>query len=154
MAVGGLPDTRVDHAVAAAQLALAMRSAVQQFNSAGCWGCRCASAWRAKPVVAGVVGTQRFSYDLWGQTVSVAAGLESYGTPGKIQVSGATYLRCRSSDLRPCDPVVLRGIGTVEAWHLEGFWRVPIGCLRGSPPRALVSRWRAQAPLSTAGAGS
>lgn len=122
MAVGGLPDTRADHAVAAAQLALAMRSAVQQFNEARMLGLSVRIGMASGPVVAGVVGTQRFSYDLWGQTVSVAAGLESHGTPGKIQVSGATYLKVSQLyDLRPCDPVVLRGIGTVEAWHLEGF---------------------------------
>jgi class 3 adenylate cyclase len=47
------------------------------------------------PVVAGVIGRQKFSYDLWGDTVNVASRMESNGIPGAIQVSEATYRRLR-----------------------------------------------------------
>ena len=122
VAVAGLPETRPDHAVAAAQLALAMRSAVQQFNEARMLGLSVRIGMATGPAVAGVVGTQRFSYDLWGQTMNTAAGLEAQGTSGRIKVSAATYLKVSHLyDLQPCEPVDLKGIGSVEAWHLEGF---------------------------------
>ena len=94
---------------------------VQQFNEARMLGLSVRIGMATGPAVAGIVGTQRFSYDLWGRTMNVAAGLESQGTPGMIKVSGATCLKLSHLyDLHPCDPVDLPGIGSVEAWHLEG----------------------------------
>jgi adenylate cyclase len=48
------------------------------------------------PVVAGVIGTSKFSYDLWGDTVNTAIRMESLGVPGCIQVTGRTYHRLRN----------------------------------------------------------
>jgi adenylate cyclase len=42
------------------------------------------------PVVAGIIGTRKFAYDLWGDTVNIASRMESHGQPGQIQVSEAT----------------------------------------------------------------
>ena len=42
------------------------------------------------PVVAGIIGTRKFSYDLWGDTVNIASRMESHGRPGMIQISEAT----------------------------------------------------------------
>ena len=43
------------------------------------------------PVVAGLVGTKKFAYDIWGDTVNVASRMESNGLPGKVNISGGTY---------------------------------------------------------------
>jgi len=52
-----------------------------------------ASGWRAGPVVSGVIGQQRFAYDLWGDTVNLASRLEASGESGRVQVSEAVHDR-------------------------------------------------------------
>ena len=61
------------------------------------------------PLVAGVVGTHKFSYDLWGDVVNTASRMESAGIPGSIQVTEATYELIR--DRFVCEP---RGIISVK----------------------------------------
>jgi class 3 adenylate cyclase len=51
------------------------------------------------PVVAGVIGTDKFSYDLWGDTVNTASRMESQGVPGCIQVTERTWRRQRPGDM-------------------------------------------------------
>jgi class 3 adenylate cyclase len=68
-----------------------------------------------------VIGTQKFIYDIWGETVNTASRLESHGLPGRIAVSGETYRRLhRSHEFEPRGIVNLRGSGPVESWFLQG----------------------------------
>ncbi|MCB0775425.1 MAG: adenylate/guanylate cyclase domain-containing protein, partial [Chitinophagaceae bacterium] len=46
-------------------------------------------------VIAGIVGTKKFAYDIWGDTVNTASRMESSGEPGKINISGTTYERVK-----------------------------------------------------------
>lgn len=90
MLVSGVPVIRADHAAACAAAALEMLEAVRQFNRRhqADWAIRI--GMNSGPVVAGIIGTRKFAYDLWGDTVNIASRMESHGQPGQIQVSEAT----------------------------------------------------------------
>lgn len=83
MVVSGLPDPREDHAYAIAELARNMQKAAPSFE--GELGIRIGI--HTGPVVAGVIGRSKFSYDIWGDTVNLAARMESHGSVGRIHVS-------------------------------------------------------------------
>jgi adenylate cyclase len=93
MVATGLPDPRTDHAEAMAAMALDMRDEFARV----CKPLEVELAVRigmdSGSVVAGVIGRNKFIYDLWGDTVNTASRLESHGLPGAIQVSEAVYRR-------------------------------------------------------------
>ena len=71
------------------------------------------------PVVAGVIGRKRFLYDLWGDAVNTASRMESHGTPGRIQITRATYeLLADEFECEPRGTIAVKGKGEVEAWYL------------------------------------
>jgi class 3 adenylate cyclase len=121
MAVGGLPKPRPGHAAAVADMALAMRRAIARF-----------SARRGEPydirigistgaAVAGVIGTKKFIYDLWGDTVNTASRMESHGLAGQIQVCPATYERLRGRYLfEERGEVSIKGKGEMTTYLLTG----------------------------------
>jgi len=91
MAVAGLPIPRPDHAQLCADLALGMFDDVRAFNKENGKELDMRIGLNSGPVVAGVIGFTKFSYDLWGNTVNTASRMESTSKPGRVQVSPATY---------------------------------------------------------------
>ena len=73
------------------------------------------------PVVAGVIGTRKFQYDIWGDTVNTASRMESHSEPGRIQISDATN-RLISEDFATTyrGPIEVKGKGTLTTWGLDG----------------------------------
>ena len=119
LAVGGLGG-EADHDAAIAETALQM---VEQVSAQAGGG----AAWRVRiglhsgPAVAGVIGTTKFAYDVWGDTVNVAARLEAASEPNRIHVSGtfAAELQDRFR-LTSRGTVELKGKGPVETCFLIG----------------------------------
>jgi adenylate cyclase len=71
--------------------------------------------------VAGVVGTRKFFYDVWGDAVNIASRMESTGVPGKIQVSQDTYERLNGEFLLESRGVIeVKGKGEMQTWFLIG----------------------------------
>jgi adenylate cyclase len=91
MVAGGIPNPCPDHAAAVANMALDMRQEIAKFNANHNHSCNIRIGINTGPVVAGVIGTKKFIYDLWGDTVNIASRMESHGIAGEIQVAAETY---------------------------------------------------------------
>lgn len=90
MAAAGLPERRADHAPAAARMAQGMLEAVARIAVETGEALAVRIGLHSGPVVAGVIGTKKFSYDMWGDTVNTASRMESHGVPGAVHCSAAT----------------------------------------------------------------
>lgn len=95
MVAGGISQPRPDHPEAVAQLALHLQEEVARLNREYNTSIQLRIGISTGPVVAGIIGRERFAYDLWGETVNLACRLESTGQPGKVQIAEATYERLK-----------------------------------------------------------
>jgi guanylate cyclase len=124
MVAAGVPTPRPDHARALALMALDMLDAMCADDEVGRLGFELRVGINSGPVVAGVIGRKRFLYDLWGDAVNTASRMESHGTPGRIQITRATYeLLADEFECEPRGTIAVKGKGDVEAWYLVG----PVG---------------------------
>lgn len=121
MVAAGLPLPRRDHAEAIAEMALAMQQAVLELQHELKEDVRIRIGINTGVVVAGVIGTHKFIYDLWGDAVNVASRMESSGEPGSIQVTQATYeLLKQKYVLKHRGAVKVKGKGDMETYWLLG----------------------------------
>ncbi|WRH66228.1 MAG: adenylate/guanylate cyclase domain-containing protein [Planktothrix sp. GU0601_MAG3] len=90
MVAGGLPTPRHDHVEAMAEMALDMQAEIRRFQGQMGQSFNLRIGINTGPVVAGVIGTKKFIYDLWGDAVNIASRMESQGEAGKIQVTATT----------------------------------------------------------------
>lgn len=121
MVVAGVPDPHPDHLRAMCDLALDMQETISKLSSETGTDLEVRIGIHTGPVVAGIIGASRFSYDIWGETVNLASRLESSGEPGRIQVSDRVASSAGDGyTFVPAGIVELRGVGKVEAYWLDG----------------------------------
>jgi adenylate cyclase len=118
MVAAGVPHARPDHAHAIAELALRIRDHTERHRFHG-HDISLRIGINSGPVVAGIVGTHKFAYDLWGDVVNTASRMESEGVVGSIQVTPATYELIRDEFV--CEPrgvISVKGKGDMNTYIL------------------------------------
>lgn len=135
MAVGGVPKPRSDHAEAVAEMALDIQ---REISTLAGGALQVRVGLHTGPVVAGVIGTRKFSYDLWGDTVNLASRMEALSIPGKIQVTAETYARLR-------DLYEFEGRGVIP---VKGKGDMPTFLLKGRKTLAATAAARTLKPIT------
>ncbi len=121
MIAAGVPRHRSDHARALGRLALDMNAYLAGLPAVGSQRILFRIGINSGPVIAGVIGHKKFAYDVWGDTVNTASRMESQGTPGKIQITSATWELIRDEfTCDPVGPVEIKGKGRMDTWFLTG----------------------------------
>jgi len=121
MVAGGLPVEQEGHAAAIAELALGMREVMVKIREDEGLPLQLRIGINVGPVTAGVIGTKKFLYDLWGDTVNIASRLEAQSEVGAILVTEAAYLRLRDHyHFEPHAPVHIKGRGLLTPFSLIG----------------------------------
>jgi class 3 adenylate cyclase len=134
MVAGGLPDPLPDHAGAVAELALEMLELVAHRSLPDGAPVRLRIGIGSGPVVAGVIGRRRFSYDLWGDTVNTASRMQTTGLPDCIQVTQPTRdLLGDRYRFQARGRIQVKGKGTMTTYFLS---RRPGDRRHGSSPLA------------------
>jgi len=120
MVVGGLPEHRDDHAIAIAEMALDMQTAIAEFSQQHDRPFTMRIGINTGPVVAGVIGRKKFIYDLWGDTVNIASRMESSGMAGEIQVTQSTYQALKSTyQMESRGEIPIKGKGSMATYWLR-----------------------------------
>lgn len=120
MVVGGLPAAKPNHAAAIAAMALDMQESITEFCSDTGKALSIRIGINTGPVIAGIIGTKKFIYDLWGDTVNIASRMESHGVPGSIQVSEETYQRLKNQYVFENRGLIqVKGKGKMNCYLLE-----------------------------------
>jgi adenylate cyclase len=121
MAAAGLPMPRPDHAESIADFALAMLHTLEALSPTMDVPFQIRIGIHTGPVVAGVIGSHRFLYDIWGESVNLASRLESHSLPGRIHVSPQlSEILASRYEVEPRGLINLRGIGKLRTSFLTG----------------------------------
>jgi class 3 adenylate cyclase len=119
MVVGGLPIPQGDHAERIADMGLGMLEAIDVYNQAADVPLGIRIGINTGPVVAGVIGTTKFAYDMWGDAVNTASRMESTGVPSRIQVSPSTYALLRDKyEFEARGEIEVKGKGKMQTYLL------------------------------------
>ncbi|MEP6499136.1 PAS domain-containing protein [Microcoleus vaginatus ZQ-A3] len=121
MVAGGIPIERPDHAEAIAEMGLDMLAAIKELNVKLDAKFDLRIGINSGPVVAGVIGTKKFIYDLWGNAVNTASRMESHGITGRIQVSHYTYELLQDKyEFEDRGEIEIKGKGEMQTYLLTG----------------------------------
>ncbi|HZP15872.1 MAG TPA: adenylate/guanylate cyclase domain-containing protein [Nocardioides sp.] len=121
MVVSGVPQARVDHAQALARFALEMRAISGTITGTHGRALALRIGMASGPVVAGVIGSKKFFYDVWGDAVNMASRMESTGVAGRIQVSQSVHdALAWEFSFEERGEVAVKGKGDQRTWFLTG----------------------------------
>lgn len=125
MCVGGLPNAKIGNPIDVINAALEIQELINQKKIAaekkGTPYFEARIGIHSGPLVAGVVGSKKFAFDIWGDTVNIASRLETGGQPGKVNISGATFalikdqFNCESRGTIP-----IKNIGEIDMYFVKG----------------------------------
>jgi len=130
MVAAGVPLPQNNHAQALLHMALDMQQYMKRREFTAKVPLQLRIGINSGPAVAGIVGTTKFHYDLWGDMVNTASRMESHGVPGKIQIARPTYQLIKEEfQCEPRGTVAIKGKGNMDAWFVTGVVKVPTGDL-------------------------
>ena len=139
MLATGVPNPMKDHTAVAACIALDMQELGRRIGTREEGQLTFRIGIHTGPVIAGVIGTRKFSYDLWGDTVNIASRMESHGVPGRIHVTRTVYDRLKDDfEFESRGPTHLKGMGEMETFFLNAAR--PDGAYRSSALARLGSQ--------------
>ena len=122
MLAGGLPKPDKNHADSVARMALEMLDTIEQINTKTDQSLKVRIGINSGPVAAGVIGREKFIYDLWGDTVNVASRMETFGSNSKIHVSSSTYLQLKDYyNFTKRDKINIPGKGAMQTYFLNSL---------------------------------
>jgi adenylate cyclase len=119
MVVAGLPEPAPDHVTRMARMAFAMIACIERLRGETGLNLNIRVGLASGPMTAGVIGTKKFSYDVWGDAVNLASRLEGLSAPGRILV--CPTCRAKLGDdfvFEPRGAIEIKGIGSQETWYL------------------------------------
>jgi adenylate cyclase len=126
MAASGIPEPASDHAQRLGGMALAMQATLARISQERGVALALRIGIATGPVLAGVIGAKRLTYDVWGDTVNLASRLEGHSQPGRVLVSHATKAHVEQRfAVERCGALDLKGFGLEEAWYLLEDLRTP-----------------------------
>ena len=121
MVVAGVPEPAADHARRVCEFAFAIREDFARFVATRGIGIGMRIGAHSGTAIAGVVGTKKFAYDLWGDVVNVASRMESSGEPGEIHVSEAFMVRLKDLyEFKARGNIEIKGKGPMQTFFVSG----------------------------------
>ena len=121
MVASGIPEPAPDFASRLARMALDMSDAVRTVREETGYAIDMRMGLATGPVMAGVIGRQKFSYDIWGDAVNLAARLENTSVPGRIHICPTTFAKLsREFEVEARGEIDIKGVGLQSTWFLLG----------------------------------
>jgi adenylate cyclase len=141
MAAAGIPEPAADHAERLAGMALAMQATLARIAAAQQASLSLRIGIATGPLMAGVIGAKRLTYDVWGDTVNLASRLEGQSEPHRVLISQATRRLIEDRFVtEPCGYLELKGYGREQAYYLVGLKQANAAAARPAAKAAVDTR--------------